>query len=53
MDRFVLLAIGVLIALVPVSFWYDRWCQRNGVARSSTGTGGDSIFGSDGDGGGD
>jgi hypothetical protein len=51
MDLVALLASGTLFALVLLHIWYDRWCVRNGVARSAASTSSDSIF--SGDGGGD
>lgn len=46
-------ATAALLALAGAHYWYDRWCDRNGVPRPSGSTSADGISCSDGDGGGD
>lgn len=44
-------ATAALLTLAAAHYWYDRWCDRNGVPRPSGSTSADGIACGDGDGG--
>jgi hypothetical protein len=51
METVALAAFAVLAALIAAQVWYNRWCDRNGVARPAGSTSMDGVSCSDGDGG--
>lgn len=51
LDLITIAATAALLTLAAAHYWYDRWCDRNGVPRPSGSTSADGIACGDGDGG--